>query len=152
LIAQLGASFVQGEIKAMRSVTRTIIATGGVVGLISSALAADMTGAEIKAFLSGKTVYLQTSAASAAAQPGQGIIYFAEDGTALYKTPTGAIWHGTWQLKGNTNCTEWKERPNTGCLRYDKTGDTVTGLDSVSGQLRVTITKTAAGNAEKLTP
>ena len=136
----------------MRIVARALIATTGVVGLIGSALAADMTAAEIKAFLSGKTVYLETTAASATGKPGQGVIYWAEDGTALYKTPTGAIWHGKWEIKGNTNCTDWKERPNTGCVRYDKTGDTVTVIDAASGQARAKVVKTAAGNSEKLAP
>jgi hypothetical protein len=63
----------------------------GATGLIGSALAADMTGAEIKAFVSGKTVYLETTAVSATGTPGQGAVYLAEDGTGLYKTPTGAI-------------------------------------------------------------
>src|SRR5215468_8063420 len=110
----------------MRISTHAIIVATGVVGLNGSALAADMTGADIKAFLSGKTVYLETTAASASGKAGQGIIYWAEDGTALYKTPTGATWHGNWQIKGNTNCTAWKERPNTACVRYDKVGDAVT--------------------------
>ncbi len=70
----------------------------------------------------------------------------------LQKTPTGAIWHGKWEIKGNTNCTEWKERPNTGCVRYDKNGDTVTVIDAASGQTRAKIVKTAAGNTEKLAP
>ena len=107
----------------MRIVLCAAIAATGVVGLVGSALAADMTGAEIKAFLSGKTVYLETTAASASAAVGQGVIYWGEDGTALYKTATGAIMHGKWEVKGNTNCTDWKERPNTACVRYDKTGD-----------------------------
>ena len=117
----------------------TIVAAGvaaGAVGLIGSAFAADMTGAEIKAFLSGKTAYLETTAASATGTPGQGVIYWAEDGTALYKTPTGAIWHGKWEIKGNTLCADWRERPNNPCTRYDKTGDTVSVLDTVSGQTR----------------
>lgn len=136
----------------MRIVARAIIATAGVSSLIGSALAADMTGADIKAFLSGKTVYLEATAASASGQAGQGVIYWAEDGTALYKTPTGAILHGKWEIKGNTNCTQWKERPNTACVRYDKTGDTVAAIDAVSGQIRAKIVKTAPGNAEKLAP
>jgi len=136
----------------MRIATQTFIVAAGVVGLISSAFAADMTGAQIKTFLSGNTVYLQTTAASASGQAGQGIIYWATDGTALYKTPSGAMMHGKWQIKENTNCTEWKERPGTGCVRYDKTGDTVTVIDVASGQSRAKIVKTAAGNAEKLTP
>jgi hypothetical protein len=136
----------------MRIVSRAIIVTIGVGGLIGSALAGDMSGADIKTFLSGKTVYLETTAASASGQAGQGVIYWAEDGTALYKTPTGSIMHGKWEIKGNTNCTDWKERPNTACVRYDKTGDGVTVIDAASGQIRAKIVKTAPGNGGKLAP
>src|SRR5438876_435943 len=54
-----------GRNKIMRIAARAIIVTTGVFGLIGSALAADMTGADIKTFLSGKTAYLETTAASA---------------------------------------------------------------------------------------
>jgi hypothetical protein len=136
----------------MRIIARAIITTTGVLGLIGSALATDMTAAEIKAFLSGKTVYLETTAASASGAAGQGVIFWAEDGTALYKTPSGAVMHGKWEIKGNTNCTDWKERPNTACVRYDKTGDAITVIDAASGQTRAKVVKTAPGNAEKLAP
>jgi hypothetical protein len=135
----------------MRIIAPAIVMTG-VVCLIGSALAADMTGAEIKAFLSGKTVYLEATAASASGQAGQGVIYWAEDGTALFKTASGAIMQGKWEIKGNTNCPEWKERPGSACVRYDKAGDTVTVIDAASGQIRAKIVKTAPGNAEKLAP
>ena len=136
----------------MRIVARTIMVVGSVVGIISSAFAADMTGPEIKAFLSGKTAYLETTAASAAGVAGQVVIYWAEDGTALYKTPSGTMMHGKWEIKDNTNCTDWQERPGTGCVRYDKVGDVVTVIDAGSGQTRAKIVKTAPGNAEKLMP
>jgi hypothetical protein len=136
----------------MRGVANAIIIAGVVIGLIGSARATDMTGSEIKAFISGKTVYLETTGASASGKAGQGVIYWAEDGTALYKTPTGAIMHGKWEIKGNTNCTEWKERPNTACVRYDKVGDAVTAIDAVSGQVRAKVVKSASGNPEKLAP
>jgi hypothetical protein len=136
----------------MRVAACLIVITAGVSGLIGSALAADMTGPDIKTFLSGKTAYLETTAASATGTPGQGVIYWAEDGTALYKTPSGAMWHGNWEIKGNTLCADWKERPNNPCTRYDKTGDAVTVLDAASGQTRAKIVRTAPGNAEKLAP
>jgi hypothetical protein len=136
----------------MKFFARTILIGTGVVGLIAPAVATDLTAPEIKAFLSGKTVYLEATAASSSGQAGQGAIYWAEDGTALYKTPSGAIMHGKWEIKGNTNCTDWKERPNTACVRYDKTVDVVTVVDTVSGQVRAKIVKTAPGNAEKLAP
>ena len=136
----------------MRSVACAIIVTTGVVGVIGSALGADMTGAELKAFLSDKTTYLEATAASASGTAGQGIIYWAADGTALYKTPAGPIFHGKWEIKGNTNCADWRERPGTGCVRYDKTGDVVTVIDVATGQARAKVMKTAPGNAEKLAP
>src|SRR5262245_57583624 len=137
--------------KIMRSVACAIIVATG-VGLIGSALAADMTGAELKAFLSDRTVYLETTTASASGTAGQGVIYWAADGTALYKTPAGPIFHGKWEIKGNTNCTDWRERPGTGCVRYDKAGDVITVIDTASGQARAKVVKSAAGNAEKLAP
>lgn len=129
-----------------------LVVTTGVVGLVGSAIAADMTGAEIKAFLSDKTAYLETTAASAGGAAGQVVIYWGKDGTALYRTPSGTMMHGTWEIKGNTNCTDWKERPGTGCVRYDKAGDIVTVIDATSGATRAKIAKTAPGNAEKLAP
>jgi hypothetical protein len=136
--------------KIMRALhTCVVIATGILSG---TALAADMSGAEIKAFLSDKTAYLETTAASSSAQAGQAFIYWGADGTALFKTASGTIMHGTWEIKGNTLCAAWKERPNTGCVRYDKTGDAVTVIDAASGQTRAKVLKTAAGNAEKLAP
>jgi hypothetical protein len=136
----------------MRTAAHAAIATIGVVGLLGPAVAADLTGAEIKAFLAGKTLYLESTAGSASGQTGSSVIYWSEDGTALFKTPSGAMMHGKWDIKGNTNCTVWQERPNTGCSRYDKTGDAITIIDVTSGQVRAKIVKTTPGNAEKLAP
>ena len=119
--------------------------------LIGTARAAEMTGAEIKQFLSGKSVYLELTATSSGGA-GQGVIYYAADGTALYKTAKGALWHGTWSIKDNTACTDWKEFPNNPCSKYDKQGDTVMQINAVTGQPRGKILKTADGNAEKLAP
>ena len=136
----------------MRLTTRSVLFAVSSVALAGTALAAELTGAEIKALLYGKTVYLETTAASASGKVGQGVIYWSEDGTALYKTADGSMMHGKSEIKDNTNCTEWKERPGTGCTRYDKQGDAVTIIDVKSGQVRAKILKTAPGNAEKLTP
>jgi hypothetical protein len=129
-------------------------AIGGLFAAMSDAWAADMTADEIKAHSIGKTQYVELGAATVTGQSGQGVIYRAEDGTAIYKTPTGAIWTGTWEFKGNTLCSTWKQATTPGqtCSRYDKTGDVVTVLDAVTGAVRVKVLKTAPGNAEKLAP
>ena len=136
----------------MRIAARTIFVAIGVVGLAGSALAADMTAADIRAFAIGKTVYLETTASSVTGAAGQGVLHWAEDGTAIYKTPTGAMWTGTWQMKGDLLCTEWKQRPPAPCGRWDKTGETVSIIDLATGQTRAKAVKTAPGNAEKLAP
>ena len=87
----------------MRIVGRTAISALGSVFLIGSAVAADLTGAQLKELFSGKSVYLENTATSTAGV-GQGVIYYAADGTALYKTGSGKILHGTWTIKENTAC------------------------------------------------
>lgn len=79
------------------------------------------------------------------------MIYWAEDGTAPEKTPSGAIWHGTWRIDGNTLCPTWKEKPGTGCVHYDKTGDTVS-VAAANGKVRAKVVKSAASNAEHRGP
>ena len=62
------------------------------------------------------------------------------------------MWTGTWTIKDNTACTEWKQAPSNACTRYDKQGETTTLINVATGQPRAKIVKTADGNAEKLAP
>ena len=135
----------------MRATMRAALAGAGLVAVVGTAIAADLTGDEIKATISGKTVYLECGATSTGGQ-GQGIIYYAADGSALYKSAGKGMLHGTWAVKGNTACTDWKEVPNNPCSRYDKQGDTISLINVATNQARCKIVKTAPGNAEKLAP
>jgi hypothetical protein len=120
---------------------------------MGSAFAAELNEAQIKEVISGNTIYLKSTASFASGQEGEGVIYWAEDGTALYKTPSGAIWHGTWNtVLGDQVCADWKEKPSNNCVQYDKDGDKITVTDAANGELRATIVKTAHGNAENLAP
>ena len=58
----------------MRIRARAVLASIATFGLIGTALAADLTGAEIKTLISGNSVYIETSAASVTGKAGQGII------------------------------------------------------------------------------
>jgi len=116
-----------------------------------------MTGAEIKAMISGNTEYLETTGAvGPSGAPSQVVIYYAEDGTGIYKNITrGVLWHVKWEIKGDKLCADIKERPNapppgTDWVRFDKIGDTVTVIDDASGQIRAKVVKVVAGNAEHL--
>jgi hypothetical protein len=118
--------------------------------ILGSAAAADMTGGEIQSFISGKTGYGETTTESWTGTAGQGTIYWASDGSGLYKTPKGPVWHGTWTIKGNLYCTEWKEGRKRPCMRFEKQGDAVSFIDSETGKVRFKVTKTVPGNAENL--
>jgi hypothetical protein len=96
----------------MRIVARALNATAGVVGLVGSALAADMTGAEIAAFISGKTSFQETTPDSLTGKAGQGVIYWGADGTALYKTPMGVRGTASGKSKA-TRCAPTGRRNRT---------------------------------------
>jgi hypothetical protein len=130
---------------------RAALAAVGLVAVAGTAVAADMTGDEIKAMISGKTVYLECGATSTGGQ-GQGVIYYGADGSALYKSAGRGMLSGTWSIKDNTSCTDWKQAPNNPCSRYDKQGDTITLINVATNQPRCKISKTAPGNAENLAP
>ena len=135
----------------MRKAERLVISAIGSIFLIGSASAAELTGAEIKTLLSGKSIYLENTTASTGGA-GQGVIYYDADGSALFKTAKGPIMHGKWTVKDNTACVDWKEVPNNACSKYDKQGDTITVINVATGQARGKIIKIAAGNAEKIAP
>jgi len=134
----------------MRSIRRIVIAVAASFGLIGSATATEMIGTEIKEFVSGKTVYNETTAASVTGAQGHGILYYAADGSALYKTPKGELWHGNWEIKADTICLTFKEVGKRGCSKFDKQGDTISIIDAENGQVRAKVLKTASGNPENL--
>jgi hypothetical protein len=132
-----------GRIKlAMVSATSSVF-------LIGSAAAADLTGVQIKDLLIGKSVYLENTATSTAGA-GHGVLFYAADGSALYKTGGGKILHGKWVIKENALCIDWKEVTNNACSRYDKQGDTITVFNVATGQARGKVLKIADGNPEKI--
>jgi hypothetical protein len=63
----------------MRAIERVVVCALCTTLLVGSAAAADLTGAELKTLLSGKSVYLENTATSTAGA-GQGVIYYAADG------------------------------------------------------------------------
>jgi len=136
-----------------RTIATLFATTAATLGVLGSVFAANLSETEINALLSGKTTYLETTAVSATGKAGQGVIYWADDGTALYKTPSGAVWHGKWTTgEPDQLCVDWKEQPNNACVTYVKDGDKVTVHTAGTGELRATIVKTATGNAENIAP
>ena len=129
----------------------TAIASSAWACLTGTAWADEMTGDEIAKLISGKTVYLELTVASTAGV-GTGSIYFAHDGTVLYKRPKGETWHGKWSPKGNSMCIDWKELPSNPCSKWDKHGETITILNTANNKVRATVSKVADGNAEKIAP
>ena len=67
----------------MRTIKQIAVGALGSFCLVGPATAAELTGSEIKDMISGKSVYIETTAGSVTGTPGQGVIYYASDGTAL---------------------------------------------------------------------
>ncbi len=123
---------------------RIIILAFAALGFSVAAAAADLTGAEIKAMISDKSVYLDIGGGGGVTgATGAAVIYYATDGTAVFRTPKREIWTGKWTIKDNTACVEWKQAPTNACTRYDKQGDTITLINVATGQPRGKIVKTA---------
>jgi opacity protein-like surface antigen len=135
----------------MRGIKLATIAATSALAFTAAAVAADLTEAQLKDLLVGKTVYLQLEASgSVTGAGGTGVIYYSPEGTAIYKTPKGEIWNGPYTFKGNTQCTEWKQATTNACTRYDKQGDIITLYNVTTGIARGKLAKTAPGNAEGL--
>jgi hypothetical protein len=126
------------------------VAALAAVAVPAAVQAAELTITEVKELIAGNSVYMELTAASATATPGQGVIYYAADGAALYKTAKNAIWRGSWQIKDNTVCLDWKEAPDKACTKYRKKGDTITMINTSTGQVRGKVVQSVAGNAEAL--
>ena len=134
----------------MHIVKHCAIAATGALALTGLAIAADLTETQIKEMFVGKTVYVETLAGTSTGAQGQGMIYYAPDGMAHFKTPKGELWQGKYTIKGNELCTDWKQMPNNPCSRYDKQGDTINIVNVATKQARAKVAKTAPGNPEKL--
>jgi hypothetical protein len=52
---------------------------------LGTALASEMTGAEMKDLISGKTAYVETTAESVTGAAGAGVIYYGADGNVLWR-------------------------------------------------------------------
>jgi hypothetical protein len=133
----------------MRGSLRFSLAGLVIAGFVQSAWGAEMIATEIKELISGNTVYIELNT-GAAAGTGQGAIYYGADGKATFKTPSGPIWDGSWTIKENTVCVDWKQLPNNPCTKYEKQESTITLINMGTGKPRGKIVKVAPGNPEKL--
>jgi len=115
----------------------------------TGAQATEMTSADIKALISGNTAYISLNPGGSAGV-GDGMIFYNTDGTATFKTPNGPIWHGTWTVKDNTACIDWKELPNNPCTRYEKQDADIVLINVATGKPRGKLVKVVPSNPEKL--
>ena len=104
---------------------RRVALSISVLLLVSSLVQADekrLSGAEIKALLSGNTAFLDNGA----------IQTFSEDGATLYFHEPRPIEKGSWKIDGNDYCSEWSGRWTC----YQVTGDGNNRITWISGSAR----------------
>jgi hypothetical protein len=125
-----------------------------IVFFAGPACADDLNADQIRQLISGKTVYMETTANSETRAAGAAHQFFAADGSVLFKTAKGELWTGTWSIHNgrprgaDSVCIDWKQIQNNGCYFFDKQGETVS--IKAGGVVLAKIGKIADGNVEKL--
>jgi hypothetical protein len=135
----------------VRVVERLLVAVGCFLFLIASAAAAQMTGPQIRTFISGNSVYVKLLSAPAGTA-NKGVIYYAPDGIALYKAGTDRVWHGRWTIVQNTSCVDWAEEPGNPCSKYERRRGKVTIINVTTGAPRGIVVRVRRANVENLVP
>jgi hypothetical protein len=80
----------------MLSVRSSLLAA--IVFFAGPACADDLNADQIRQLISGKTVYMETTANSETRAAGAAHQFFAADGSVLFKTAKGELWTGTWSI------------------------------------------------------
>jgi hypothetical protein len=134
----------------MGTIQRLFVAVVGLGLSFVPARATDMTGSQIRSLISGKSVYVKLNDEAAAGN--HGVIYYGEDGNALFRGDQGRVWHGTWSIKGNAACVEWVEEPANPCSRYKSSRGIVEIINASTSRPRGTILRVKRGNVENIRP
>lgn len=116
---------------------------------LTSVSAQQLTNAELEAMFKDSTHYIEFTGDVPATGKGQGVVYSNGDKVSA-KFPNGRTAKGTRVNKDNTTCIQWEGAPPGGCSKFVKKGDTFEIIGVDKGELRGTVTKSAAGNPEKL--
>src|SRR5262249_41533924 len=80
----------------MLSIRSSLPAT--IVFFAGPACADSLSADQIRQLISGKTVYMETTANSETGTAGAAHQFFAADGSVLFKTAKGELWTGTWSI------------------------------------------------------
>jgi 4-diphosphocytidyl-2C-methyl-D-erythritol kinase len=132
----------------MGAFARPIIAAICSFCLVGSSAAAQLSGPQIQALISGNSIYVKLYEPQNGAD--RGVIYYSADGAALYKPVRGPMWHGRWLIKENAACVDWAEQASNPCSSYVKRRGGITILNIATGRPRGVVTKVRRGNVEKL--
>lgn len=122
-------------------------------GLIGSSAAANeiMDTAQLRALITGNTLYVDVPAgAPGAPDGGTAPIYYATDGSAAALLPAGLKLVGTWTLKEGLYCIDWDNGPKNSCTQLVRGADAFIVMDATLGEPRGMVMRIATGNAENL--
>lgn len=110
-----------------------------------------MDAAQLKALISGNTLYVEISAgAPGAPDGGTAPIYYADDGSAVARLPAGLKLIGTWALQGDRYCIDWDNGPKNSCTLLERGAAGFVVIDADVGERRGVVTRIAVGNPEHL--
>ena len=121
--------------------------------LLSSSIAhaASLNAMQLDGLLTGNTLYLRIPPGGQALPDG-GIVPFkyGADGTSAARLSEKVTLVGTWELKDDYYCVDWKNGPKNSCTRIVKTEMGIDLIDVESGDIRGTVDRVVPGNPEQI--
>jgi hypothetical protein len=111
-----------------------------------------LSASQISVLIKGQTAYLKVPAGGPFGSGGELPFYYAADGTATLKYPTGKVRKGTWAIaEPDQYCVIWSDiAPEKSCTRISKAADGSYGARRATDNVPLPILRFTQGNAENL--
>lgn len=105
-----------------------------------------MTGQQLDALMTSNSIYLTEPNSS-----GEIVLWYAADGIAAARLPSGSLLKGTWEIVGDKSCIKWSYAPNTNsCSIMVRRDGQLLLLENGTDRLLGTVKKIVPSNAESL--
>jgi hypothetical protein len=111
-----------------------------------------LTASQISVLIKGQTAYLKVTAGGPFGPGGELPFYYAANGIATLKYPTGKVRKGTWAIaEPDQYCVIWSDvAPEKSCTRISKAADDSYSARRAADNVPLPILRFVAGNAENL--
>lgn len=117
----------------------------GAISNMATASGTTMNDSQLDAIMTGNTIYFIEPESK-----GEIVLWYASNGVAKAKLPSGNLLDGTWSIKDSLSCIVWSYSPKDSCSKLVKSDNQLALLESGSNRLLGTVKAITTGNTENL--